>query len=259
MPVLLELLFSVLRPTDDAQSSKLALLLKYGPTISYSFLFFMALMVLIWKSPLWKEVRQKRFLVVNHFTSLVFSCIYLSLVLSYHSPWPSSYTTGLSLTSPYDRLICAITTGHYIYDLACVVGYGTVTGRYDTSIIIHHISAALGLTAVIVTPHDGYFMIQGTLLAETSNPFYNMYRMLQYANAPPSAFDLVNKLLFAATYFIFRVLVGGHLIWVCIRDRRMWFCIMSGGLTWLLSVFWFSQILSWVRKQVQKYDDSKNL
>jgi len=120
----------------------------------------------------------------NKSSNVIYFAIYfITLTLTMHNPL--SYPKAGSPTTDNMRRVCAIGAGQYFYD---TVVLGLYSHKLDRMTAFHHVVTICAMFYSIASHIDGYYMIQGTFIVELTNPFYNLYRVLQYIEYPPVIF-----------------------------------------------------------------------
>ena len=202
-----------------------------------------------------KRTDNKKFLIVNHVVSLLFCLQFVTFTLTYHNPM--SYIYGMDeasnntfKTTEMDRLNFAILSGYFIYDtVALFIHILFIEGsRFDLMTLFHHFFAVTACIYAITQDSDGYFMVQGIICLESSNPFYQIYRILQHTKWDLGWIETANSILFITAYTVLRMGCGLHLCWYTWYHNKAAYCQILGNAGAFISVWWFREIVEWVWK-----------
>lgn len=164
------------------------------------------------------------------------------------------------------------TYSYMIYDLIWLVYYRNCT----YALLFHHLNTIFAFVSTTVYPY-GRYVIFMTLFNEISTPFYNFNTIFSILNEEkviriPGFLKMTNQIIFAITFFVFRiVLIFGliyniifELIFVHPTNYNMYETLFIYLLTimyighYLLNLFWFRIICTKMMRYV-KIDKNNNL
>lgn len=130
-----------------------------------------------------------------------------------------------------------VSLGYFLFDLA----FCTYYRDEKMLMLVHHFSSILGLLYGLLTGVSGAEVVATVAGAEITNPSLHTRWFVLHSNQyRGSTLALVNDIVFTATFFAARVLVGTVLTFMVLTSPRVHWPVKVGGvILYILGIVWF--------------------
>ena len=149
------------------------------------------------------------------------------------------------------RRAMAVSTAYFVYDFLCCA---YVAVREDPKMLdlegaLHHLATLSGLVYGLVGGQCGATLTLCLLTMEVSNPFMHGRFLMKELGIKDTPLNVANDVLFAAIFFLCRILLGPVQVHAMLVDDRTPLPVKAGGVgIQLISFYWFYLIVKMARK-----------
>ena len=188
-----------------------------GIDITISFLFWSSIQLILVKWPDLKcykiepktelDLRNRMVSFLHGLTALFLSAYQVFFV-------PYSCNDAISAAN---YLILANSGGYFLYDVVGMYLFGLL----EIDMTIHHSLCIGGIVAVLLSGHDGCFVVAGLFVAEVSNPAMHMRVMLRNIGKRYTLAYETAEYIYFVMFFMGRVVMGHPVVWETVTCGSM--------------------------------------
>lgn len=150
---------------------------------------------------------------------------------------------------PHVHTILTGSLGYFVHDWLAMIFLRGDAARLDRTMHLHHALSIFTTCKVLRTP-DLWPLVGPVCLIETSSVFLNLMSILQTRRPVPAAAMRAAQLLFAATFFMTRILWLPHLTCTHLLSRSRGSSYQFRGALLslnVMNVYWFGKIVRKMR------------